>query len=40
MKINWGVLGTATIAVEHLIPAMLQSQHSQVMAIRSRNLKR
>lgn len=40
MKINWGVLGAATIAVEQVIPAMLQSEYSNVMAIASRNLKK
>lgn len=40
MKINWGVLGAANIAVEQVIPAMLQSRHSNVMAVASRSLKK
>ncbi|WP_027075472.1 Gfo/Idh/MocA family oxidoreductase [Maribacter antarcticus] len=40
MKINWGVLGAATIAVEQVIPVMLQSEYSHVMAIASRNSKK
>lgn len=40
MKMNWGILGTATIAVEQVIQAMMQSAHCQVMAIASRDLKK
>lgn len=39
-KIQWGVLGTATIAREDVIPAMLKSKHCSVMAIASRNKKK
>mgnify|MGYP003681880568 CR=1 FL=1 len=38
MKVNWGVLGAANIAVEQVIPAMLQSEYAVVKAIASRNL--
>ncbi|MBC6998926.1 Gfo/Idh/MocA family oxidoreductase [Cytophaga sp. FL35] len=38
MKIlKWGILGTATIAVEQLIPALLMSEFNSVIAIASRN---
>ncbi|MGB5554061.1 MAG: Gfo/Idh/MocA family oxidoreductase [Flavobacteriaceae bacterium] len=40
MKINWGILGAATIAVEQVIPAMVQSAYCQVLGIASRNLKK
>lgn len=40
MKVNWGVLGAANIAVEQVIPAMLQSECAVVKAIASRNLNR
>lgn len=36
-KVQWGVLGAATIAVEQVIPAMLKSKHCNVLAIASRN---
>jgi len=36
-KIRWGILGTATIAVEQVIPALLKSQYCSVTAIASRN---
>ena len=36
-RIQWGILGVATIAVEQVIPAMLKSQHCSVMAIASRD---
>lgn len=36
-RIQWGILGAATIAVEQVIPAMLKSQHCSVMAIASRD---
>lgn len=35
-KIKWGILSTATIAVEQVIPAIQQSQLGQVWAIASR----
>ena len=39
-KIQWGVLGAATIAVEQVIPAIQQSEHGEVMAIASRSVER
>lgn len=36
-KVRWGVLSTAKIAVEKVIPAMQQGSHSKVVAIASRN---
>ncbi|WP_273276111.1 Gfo/Idh/MocA family protein [Maribacter polysiphoniae] len=36
-KVQWGVLGAATIAVEQVIPAMLKSKYCNVLAIASRN---
>ncbi|MBM1105111.1 Gfo/Idh/MocA family oxidoreductase [Aurantibacter crassamenti] len=36
-KIQWGILGAATIAREQVIPAMLNSTHCNVLAIASRN---
>ncbi len=36
-KIQWGILGAATIAVEQVIPAMLKSTYCDVAAIASRN---
>ena len=39
-KIQWGVLGAATIAVEQVIPAMLQSEYCAVRAIASRNIEK
>lgn len=39
-KIQWGVLGTATIAVEQVIPAIQQSKYGEVLALASRNLER
>ncbi|NNE75704.1 MAG: Gfo/Idh/MocA family oxidoreductase [Pricia sp.] len=39
-KIKWGILGTATIAVEAVIPAMLQSIYSEVAAVASRDIKK
>jgi predicted dehydrogenase len=40
MKVRWGVLGTAKIATEHVIPAMKASAYCEVVAIASRNLAR
>jgi len=37
-KLKWGILGTAHIATEHVIPAMLNCLHGDVFAIASRNL--
>lgn len=37
-KVNWGVLSTAKIGREKVIPAMQKGQHSQVGAIASRSL--
>lgn len=36
-KLKWGILGTATIAVEQLIPGLLMSEFNSVIAIASRN---
>ena len=36
-KVRWGVLGTAKIAVEKVIPAMQQSQHCLIHGIASRS---
>lgn len=35
--LKWGILGTATIAVEQVIPALLTSEFNSVIAIASRN---
>jgi len=40
MKVRWGVLGTAKIAVEHVIPAMQAGAYCDVLAIASRDLVR
>lgn len=37
MKLNWGILGTAKIAMEKVIPAMAGSELQQVSAIASRS---
>jgi predicted dehydrogenase len=37
-KLKWGVLGTAHIATEHVIPAMLNCIYGDVHAVASRNL--
>ena len=37
-KIRWGILSTAKIGVEKVIPAMLESQHCDVVGIASRDL--
>lgn len=39
-KINWGVLSTARIGTEKVIPAMRQCEHGQVIAIASRQLEK
>jgi predicted dehydrogenase len=40
MKVRWGVLGVAKIAVNQVIPAMQQGERCEVMAIASRQLER
>ena len=35
--INWGILSSAKIAWEHVIPAILKSKNSKLVAIASRN---
>ncbi len=37
-KIKWGVLGAATIAVEQLIPALVESDYGELSAIASRSI--
>lgn len=37
-KIKWGVLSTAYIATEQVIPAMLKSNYCEIIAIASRNI--
>ena len=37
-KLRWGVLSTAKIGREKVIPALQASQHNEVVAIYSRNL--
>ena len=39
-KIRWGVLGTALIGVQKVIPAMQRGKDSQVIAIASRDLRK
>lgn len=39
-KIQWGVLGAATIAVEQVIPAIQQSEYGEVLAVASRSLEK
>src|SRR5579859_1052084 len=39
-RIRWGVLSTARIGVNHVIPAMQQGAHTEVMAIASREQQR
>ena len=39
-KISWGVLGTAKIGVEKVIPAMQQGKYSQINAVSSRNIEK
>lgn len=36
-KIRWGILSTAKIGVEHVIPAMQQGEYTEVVAISSRS---
>ena len=40
MKINWGILSTAHIAMEAVIPAMLKSKYCSITAIASRSSKK
>ena len=37
-KIRWGILETAKLAKEHIIPAILQSENGEVCAVVSRSL--
>ena len=39
-KLKWGVLGSAQIAVNSVIPGILQSQFNEIVAIASRNLEK
>lgn len=34
--ISWGILSTAKIGIEHLIPAIIKAENSNVTAIASR----
>ena len=36
-KVRWGILGTARIGTEWVIPAIAESKHGEVAAIASRN---
>lgn len=40
MKLNWGILSTAKIALEKVIPAMTSGDHYQVYGIASRNFEK
>ena len=37
-KVRWGILSTAKIAREKVIPAMQRAKHCEIVAIASRNL--
>lgn len=37
-KVHWGIISTANIGVEKVIPGIMASEHSEVTAISSRNL--
>ena len=39
-KIRWGVISTASIALVEVLPAMQKGDHTQVVAITSRNLEK
>ncbi len=39
-EVRWGVLGTAKIALEHVIPALMKIKGSRLVAIASRDLAR
>jgi predicted dehydrogenase len=38
--LSWGVLSTAKIAREHVLPAMMQARNTRISAVASRNLQR
>jgi len=38
--VKWGIISTANIGTEKVIPGMLKSRDLEVVAIASRNLKR
>ena len=38
--VKWGILSTAKIGVEKVIPGMMKSRELQIVAIASRDLKR
>ncbi len=40
INIRWGILSTANIALESVIPAMLNSEYCSVISIASRNIKK
>lgn len=40
IAIRWGILGTANIAIESMIPAMIKSEYCLVAGIASRNIKK
>ena len=37
-KVRWGILGAARIALTKVVPAMLQGEHTEIVAIASRDL--
>src|ERR1700690_3660697 len=39
-KVRWGVLGTASIAMRRVIPAMQQCESAEIAAIASRSLEK
>jgi predicted dehydrogenase len=39
-KVRWGIVSTANIGVQKVIPGMLKSPHSEVVALASRDLAR
>lgn len=39
-KVQWGVLSAATIAMEQVIPALRNCEHSELLAIASRNIEK
>ena len=39
-KVRWGILGTAGIAINKVIPAMQQGEWSEVLAIASRDIEK
>ncbi|MEO9169332.1 MAG: Gfo/Idh/MocA family oxidoreductase, partial [Aestuariivirga sp.] len=38
-KVKWGIISTANIGVEKVLPGMLKSDEIEIVAISSRNLK-